>query len=181
MKVIDTKIPEIKILEPKIFSDNRGFFLESYNQKAFSDLGINVNFVQDNHSFSTQGVLRGLHYQSRRPQGKLVRVVHGEVYDVVVDMRNSAPTFGQWIGVTLSAQNKRLLWVPPGFAHGFLVISPEADFLYKTTDFYDPSSEHCLRWDDPDLAIAWPLPPNQIQQSPKDSQGKFFSEAVTFV
>jgi dTDP-4-dehydrorhamnose 3,5-epimerase len=180
MQVIETSISDVKILEPKVFGDDRGFFFESYNQRSLAEkIGIHDQFVQDNHSRSVQGVLRGLHYQIRNPQGKLVRVVHGEAFDVAVDMRKSSKTFGNWVGTILSGQNKKMLWIPPGFAHGFLVLSSEADFLYKTTDFYDPSSEHCLLWNDPDIGIKWPL---NIQPtlSGKDSNGKLFKEAVTF-
>lgn len=180
MNIISTAIPDVKILEPKVFGDDRGFFFESYNQRVISEqLKLDMAFVQDNHSFSRKGVLRGLHYQLSRPQGKLVRVVTGEAFDVAVDMRKNSPTFGKWVGVNLSAQNKRLLWVPPGFAHGFLTISPEADFLYKATDFYDPTSEYCVRWDDPDLAIVWPFQ-SGISLSDKDSRGKSFKEAPAF-
>jgi dTDP-4-dehydrorhamnose 3,5-epimerase len=180
MNVISTTIPDVKILEPKVYADERGFFFESYNQKVVAEkLGITDPFVQDNHSHSSQGVLRGLHYQIRQPQGKLVRVVTGEAFDVAVDMRKNSPTFGKWVGVILSAANKNMLWIPQGFAHGFLVLSSEADFLYKTTAFYDPSSEFCLRWDDPDLAIIWPITTTP-RLSPKDSQGKYFSEAPPF-
>lgn len=180
MNVIDTDIPDIKILEPKVFSDERGFFFESYNQKVLEDkLRTPFPFVQDNHSFSVKGVLRGLHYQTKKPQGKLLRVVSGEVFDVAVDMRKSSLTFGRWVGLHLSSSNRRMLWIPPGFAHGFLAISPSVDFLYKATDFYDPSSECCLRWDDPDLKIAWPVM-NSMIISPKDSQGKYFHEAIYF-
>lgn len=180
MNVMSTAIPDVKILEPKVYADDRGFFFESYNQKVIAEiLGLHDPFIQDNHSHSAQGILRGLHYQIAHPQGKLVRVATGEVFDVAVDMRKSSPTFGQWVGIHLSAQNKKMAWIPPGFAHGFLTLSPQTDFLYKTTEFYDPHSEHCLRWDDPDLAIAWPLtiPPNL---SPKDRQGKSFREATAF-
>lgn len=180
MNIIETAIPEVKIIEPKVFSDDRGFFFESFNQNVFTEkLGIDLLFVQDNHSHSIKGVLRGLHYQINHPQGKLVRVTSGEAFDVAVDLRESSPTFGKWVGEYLSAKNKRMLWVPPGFAHGFLVTSSEADFLYKTTNFYDPASECCVRWDDPDLAIKWPLigTPNL---SIKDSKGKLFKEAPLF-
>jgi dTDP-4-dehydrorhamnose 3,5-epimerase len=178
MIVHDTLIPDVKILEPKVFSDNRGFFLESYNQKMISEkLALNLNFAQDNHSNSLYGVLRGLHYQLKAPQGKLVRVVTGEVIDVALDIRKNSPTLGRWVKVHLSAENKRMLWVPPGFAHGFLVISKEADFLYKTTSFYDPSSEYCIRWNDPDLAIDWSLNGIEPILSLKDSQGKLFKDA----
>lgn len=158
MKVIETTIPGVLILEPKVFGDERGFFLESWNRRTFSALGIDSEFVQDNHSRSQRGVLRGLHYQIRQPQGKLVRVVSGEVFDVAVDLRKSSPTFGQWTGVTLSADNKRLFWIPPGCAHGFLTLSETADFLYKATDYYAPEHERALLWNDPELAIDWPLP-----------------------
>lgn len=180
MHIIPTEIPDVKIIEPKVFGDDRGFFYESYNQRVISEkLGIQDTFVQDNHSKSSQGVLRGLHYQIRNVQGKLVRVTFGEVYDVAVDLRQSSPTFGKWVGLSLSAQNKRMLWVPPGFAHGFLVLSPTAEFLYKTTDFYDPSSEYCLRWDDPELAIKWPIEVTP-SLSAKDSLGKSFRETPKF-
>jgi dTDP-4-dehydrorhamnose 3,5-epimerase len=180
MKVIETAIPEVLIIEPKVFGDDRGFFYESFNEKAFAeDAGIRERFVQDNHSRSTKGVLRGLHYQLNKTQGKLVRVCLGEVFDVAVDIRKNSPTFGNWVGVTLSAENKRMLWVPRGFAHGFLVVSDVAEFLYKTTDFYDPSSEKCISWKDPDLAITWPkgITPSL---SAKDGQGVFFREAEVF-
>lgn len=158
MNVIDTAIPEIKILEPKVFGDARGFFYESFNERAFKDAtGADVTFVQDNHSKSVRGVLRGLHYQIQQAQGKLVRTVLGEVFDVVVDLRRSSPTFGKHVAVRLSAENKRMLWVPVGFAHGFIVTSPEAEFLYKTTDYYAPQHDRSLRWDDPALGIVWPL------------------------
>jgi dTDP-4-dehydrorhamnose 3,5-epimerase len=157
MKVTPTAIPEVLIIEPKVFGDARGFFFESFNQKIFNDaIGLNLNFVQDNHSRSVKGVLRGLHYQIQQPQGKLVRVVRGAVFDVAVDIRKSSPTFGNWVGVELTEDNHKQLWVPPGFAHGFLVTSDSADFLYKTTDYYSPENERCIRWDDPDLAISWP-------------------------
>jgi dTDP-4-dehydrorhamnose 3,5-epimerase len=157
MKVIETAVKDALILEPRVFGDERGFFMESWNQRSFSALGLNANFVQDNHSRSQKGVLRGLHYQIKQPQGKLVRVVSGEVYDVAVDLRKSSPTFGRWVGVLLSAENKRMFWVPPGFAHGFLVLSGSADFLYKATEYYAPEHERSLLWNDPDLAIDWPL------------------------
>lgn len=180
MQVISTEIPDVKILQPKVFSDDRGFFLESFNEKIINDLlGIKGSFVQDNHSHSVQGVLRGLHYQLHRPQGKLVRVVTGEVFDVAVDLRQSSPTFKKWVGIHLSAKNKQLLWVPPGFAHGFLVLSDAADFLYKTTEFYDPTSEHCIHWSDAELAITWPYR-NPPLLSPKDSRGISLKEAPLF-
>ncbi len=159
MHVIPTAIPEVLVIEPKVFGDARGFFFESYNRKAFHEAtGLDVDFVQDNHSRSAQGVLRGLHYQIQQPQGKLVRVVAGAVFDVAVDIRRSSPSFGQWVGMELSAENKKMLWVPPGFAHGFLVLSDGTEFLYKTTDYYAPSSERAIAWDDPQIGIAWPLP-----------------------
>jgi dTDP-4-dehydrorhamnose 3,5-epimerase len=171
MRAIPTSIPDVLVLEPKVFGDERGFFFESYNENVFSEVtGVKARFVQDNHSRSVRHVLRGLHYQIRQPQGKLVRVVHGEVFDVAVDIRKGAATRGQWVGEILSAENKRQMWIPPGFAHGFLVLSETAEFLYKTTDFYAPEYERCIAWDDPDLAIEWPLegPP---QLSAKDRQG----------
>lgn len=180
MKAIPTEIPDVLILEPRIFGDERGFFFESYNATRFRELtGFNGEFVQDNHSRSAQGVLRGLHYQIRQPQGKLVRVVAGEVYDVAVDLRRSSPTFGQWIGVTLSAENKRQLWIPAGFAHGFYVVSEMAEFLYKTTDYYAPEHERTLRWNDPQLGIDWPLA-SEPTLSTKDQHGIPFSSAEYF-
>jgi len=158
MKVIKTKIPEVLIIEPTVFGDERGFFMESWNQKAFNEaVGREVNFVQDNHSRSSMGVLRGLHYQIKKPQGKLVRVVNGEIFDVVVDIRTGSKTCGKWVGEILSAENQRQLWVPEGFAHGFLVLSETAEFLYKTTDYYAPEYERFIRWDDPYFNIDWPL------------------------
>ena len=159
MKITATSLPEVLILEPELFGDSRGFFMESYNRRAFNEaVGHDVEFVQDNHSRSTQGVLRGLHYQlPPHAQGKLVRVVQGAVFDVAVDVRRGSPTFGKWDGVELSAENHRQLWIPPGFAHGFLVLSAVADFLYKTTDYYSPADERAMRWDDPDIGIRWPL------------------------
>lgn len=158
MNVIPTSIPDVLILEPKVFGDSRGFFFESYNEKTFREAtGITAYFVQDNHSRSARGVLRGLHYQVEQPQGKLVRCTQGEVFDVAVDIRRDSPTFGQWVGEILSEENKRLMWIPPGLAHGFLVLSDSADFLYKTTEYYAPQHERAILWNDPDLAIAWPL------------------------
>lgn len=180
MHIIQTAIPEVLILEPKVFGDERGFFFESFNARAFSEAtGLNPNFVQDNHSRSQQGVLRGLHYQVEQAQGKLVRVTAGEVYDVAVDLRRQSPTFGQWVGAHLSADNKRQMWVPEGFAHGFLVLSEFAEFLYKTTDYYAPAHERCIRWDDPKLAIAWPLQ-GEPKLSAKDQQGLSFDAADMF-
>ncbi len=157
MQVVATAIPDLKILEPKVFGDARGFFLESWNRRTFRDAGLDAEFVQDNHSRSGVGVLRGLHYQVVKPQGKLVRVVAGEVFDVAVDLRKRSPTFARAVGVRLSSQNQRMLWIPPGFAHGFLVLSESADFLYKTTDYWVPEHERTLLWSDPALAIPWPL------------------------
>lgn len=180
MNIIPTTIPDVKILEPRIFGDERGFFFESYNQRAFEEFGISLPFVQDNHSKSVRGVLRGLHYQLKKPQGKLVRVVNGEAFDVAVDLRKSSPTYGKWVGVILSSQNKKMLWIPPGFAHGFLTLSHEADFLYKTTDFYDPTSEFTIRWDDPELSIQWPKEVTPML-SHKDAKGLYFQEATPFI
>jgi len=157
MKATPSALPDVLIVEPRVFGDERGFFFESYNRRAFADAGIDAEFVQDNHSRSRRGVLRGLHYQIERAQGKLVRVTEGEVFDVAVDIRRSSPTFAHYVGITLSAQNKRMLWIPPGFAHGFLVVSDSADFLYKTTDYWYPEHERTLLWNDPALGIDWPL------------------------
>lgn len=180
MKIVETVIPDVLIIEPKVFGDERGFFYESFNEKALAEhAGINERFVQDNHSRSAKGVLRGLHYQLNQTQGKLVRVTLGEVYDVAVDIRKSSPTFGKWVGVILSAANKRMLWIPKGFAHGFLVVSDFAEFLYKTTDFYDPSSEESIRWDDPMLGITWPEGMTPCL-SAKDGKGKSFADAEVF-
>lgn len=159
MLVTPMALPDVLLLEPKVFGDTRGFFFESYNRKAFQQAtGLDVDFVQDNHSRSAQGVLRGLHYQIQQPQGKLVRVTTGAVFDVAVDIRASSPTFGQWVGEELSAANQKILWVPPGFAHGFLVLSESAEFLYKTTDYYAPAFERAIAWNDPQIGIVWPLP-----------------------
>jgi dTDP-4-dehydrorhamnose 3,5-epimerase len=180
MKVIQTEIPDVVIIEPQVFGDERGFFFESYNQKTLLEkAGITEYFVQDNHSRSAKNVLRGLHYQIQQPQGKLVRVVVGAVFDVSVDLRKSSKTFGQWVGVHLSAENKQQLWIPPGFAHGFLVLSEYAEFLYKTTDFYAPESERSILWNDPDLGIAWPLQEEPIL-SGKDKAGKLLRDAEVF-
>ena len=181
MNVIRTAIPEVVIIEPKVFGDARGFFLESFNQKAFNEAtGTNHPFVQDNHSRSAQGVLRGLHYQIQQPQGKLVRVVRGAVIDVAVDIRKSSPTFGQWVAEELSEDNHRQLWVPPGFAHGFVVLSEMAEFLYKTTDYYAPAHERCIAWNDPTLAIDWKLDGRQPLLSAKDAQGLPLAQAELF-
>ncbi len=180
MKITPTKIPDVLIIEPKVFGDERGFFFESFNKKVFAEAtGVTAEFVQDNHSKSAQGVLRGLHYQIKQAQGKLVRVCSGEVLDVAVDIRKSSATLGQWVGVTLSAENKRQLWVPPGFAHGFIVLSETAEFLYKTTDYYAPDYERCIHWDDADLAIDWQYADEPLV-SEKDSQGTSFKNADFF-
>lgn len=180
MNIIKTRIPEVIIFEPKVFGDERGFFFESFNQKAFFEAtNLDVNFVQDNHSKSAKNVLRGMHYQIEQAQGKLVRVTQGEVFDVAVDLRATSPTFGQWEGTILSAENKRQMWIPPGFAHGFLVLSDTAEFLYKTTDFYAPQFECCLKWDDPEVGIKWPLQGMPIL-SAKDSQGLSLQAAKKF-
>ena len=181
MKIIDTSIPDVKILEPSVFGDNRGFFLESYNRQRFNQaVGAEIDFVQDNHSKSGRGVLRGLHYQVKQPQGKLVRVVSGEVFDVVVDIRKSSPTFGKWVGCILSAENFRQMWVPEGFAHGFLVLADDTGFLYKTTDYYAPEHERTIQWNDPELNIDWPLDGIEPKLSGKDRVGTSFSDAETF-
>jgi len=180
MQVVKTAIPEVLILEPQVFGDERGFFFESFNQHRFASLtGVNADFVQDNHSKSAANVLRGLHYQIQQPQGKLVRVVAGEVFDVAVDLRRKSATFGKWVGVVLSAENKRQLWVPPGFAHGFLVLKEGTEFLYKTTDYYAPQHERCIRWDDPAIGIEWPLLEAPVL-SAKDQQGLDLSKAEVF-
>ena len=180
MKAVSTNIPDVLIIEPNVFGDDRGFFFESFNNRVFANfVGREINFVQDNHSRSTQNVLRGLHYQIQHPQGKLVRVICGKVFDVAVDIRRSSPTFGMHVGVELSAENKRMLWIPEGFAHGFVVLSDSAEFLYKTTDYWHPEYERCIKWDDPTLQIDW-----QTSMSPllsgKDAQGKHLTEAELF-
>lgn len=180
MKVVPTELPGVLILEPKVFGDERGFFYESFNARDFKqDTGIEADFVQDNHSRSQKGVLRGLHYQLEQAQGKLVRVTAGEVLDVAVDIRRSSPTFGRWASVLLSAENNRQLWIPQGFAHGFLVLSDYAEFLYKTTDYYQPRVERCIRWNDPDLAIDWQLT-DIPKLSEKDQNGRSLNEAELF-
>ncbi|MHB1375295.1 MAG: dTDP-4-dehydrorhamnose 3,5-epimerase [Thauera sp.] len=172
MKATPTALPEVLVLEPKVFGDARGFFLESWNAHSFRELtGLDVDFVQDNHSRSARGVLRGLHYQLQQPQGKLVRVVRGRVFDVAVDVRRASPRFGQWVGVELGEDDHRQLWIPPGFAHGFLVLSESADFLYKTTDYYAPQHERCIAWNDPQIGIDWPLQGAAPLLSGKDAQG----------
>jgi len=194
MQVIPTAIPDVLILEPKVFGDDRGFFYESFNQQNFQNLtGLDVPFVQDNHSKSSKNVLRGLHYQIQQPQGKLVRVIAGEVFDVAVDLRRNSSTFGHWVGITLSVENKRQLWIPPGFGHGFLVMQDNTEFLYKTTDYYALQHERCIRWDDPTLGIEWPLsdannldpaqslPPSTSPiLSSKDKLGASFNDAELF-
>jgi dTDP-4-dehydrorhamnose 3,5-epimerase len=180
VNVIPTSIPDLLIIEPKVFGDERGFFFESFNQKKFLELtGLNLDFVQDNHSRSAKNVLRGLHYQVKQPQGKLVRVVQGAVFDVALDIRRSSPTFGQHVGVELSSDNKRMLWIPPGFAHGFMTLSENAEFLYKTTDYWAPEFERSIAWNDPALGIAWPLD-GEPALSKKDQQGVLLAEAECF-
>ena len=179
MNITDTKIPAVKLIEPKVFGDERGFFMETWNEKAFREAGINETFVQDNHSRSVKNTLRGLHYQIKQPQGKLVRVTRGEVFDVAVDLRTNSPTFGQWVGEYLSEENKRMLWVPPGFAHGFLVTSETADFQYKCTDFYAPEYERSIIWSDPEIGVQWGgLTTDQLLLSGKDSEAMSLEAAT---
>lgn len=181
MEFIPLSIPDIVLIQPRVHGDERGFFMETYHQVRFAEAGITDHFVQDNHSRSVQGTLRGLHYQILRPQGKLVRVIQGEVFDVAVDLRRSSPAFGQWVGAYLSAENKHQLWIPPGFAHGFYVISETADFVYKCTDLYAPQHERCIRWDDAGLAIDWPLLAGRKPQiSVKDANGSDWADAEYF-
>lgn len=179
MQLIPTKLSEVLLIEPKVFGDARGFFFESYNQRQMDGLGLDAEFVQDNHSRSANNVLRGLHYQINHPQGKLVRVIAGEVFDVAVDIRRSSPTFGQWVGQVLSAENRRMMWVPPGFAHGFCVTTDFAEFLYKTTDYWYPEHERCLLWNDPDLAIPWPLRGEPVLAA-KDRLGALLRDAEVY-
>ncbi len=179
MNIIPTKIPDVLVLEPKVFGDERGFFYESYNRRAMTEAGIPDDFVQDNHSRSAKGVLRGLHYQIQNTQGKLVRVISGSVYDVAVDLRKSSPTFGKWVGVELSAENKRMAWIPKGFAHGFVVTSDTAEFLYKTTDYWAPQFERSLLWNDPALGIAWPLE-SEPTIAAKDAAGLPLAQCEVF-
>ena len=180
MKILETAIPDVKIIVPKLLGDSRGFFQESYNKKDFANiLGNGVEFVQDNHSRSAKNVLRGLHYQMEHTQGKLIRVTAGEIFDVAVDLRKSSPTFGKWIGQRLNSQNHYILWIPPGFAHGFLVLSEMADVLYKTTDYYDPDSDRCLLWNDPEVAIQWPIKGQPLLSS-KDQEGTRLKDAEVF-
>lgn len=181
MKIILTQLPDVLLLEPLIHGDERGFFFESFNQRQFlQDTGLKLDFVQDNHSKSSKGTLRGLHYQIQQAQGKLVRVIAGEVFDVAVDIRRSSPTFGQWVGERLSAENKRQMWVPPGYAHGFLVLSESAEFIYKTTDFYAPEHEHCISWNDTELGIKWPEIDTTLKLSAKDQNGLSLAEAPLY-
>ena len=182
MKVTESALPDVLIIEPRVFGDERGFFYESFNARAFEEAtGVKAQFVQDNHSRSQKGVLRGLHYQIENPQGKLVRVTAGEVLDIAVDIRRGSKHFGQWFGLKLSAENAKQLWIPPGFAHGFVVLSDAAEFLYKTTDYYTPSAERCIRWDDPQLAIDWQFDPaHPPTLSAKDQVGKRLDEAELF-
>jgi dTDP-4-dehydrorhamnose 3,5-epimerase len=181
MNIVPTRLPDVLMIEPRVFGDARGFFYESWNEQAFAQAGLKMRFVQDNHSLSSQGTLRGLHYQLAHTQGKLVRVTAGEVFDVAVDLRRSSAHFGQWVGVTLSAQNKRMLWVPEGFAHGFYVTSPTAEFQYKCTDVYDPSSERTLAWNDPQVGIQWPLVDGIAPLlSAKDREGSNLASAEVF-
>lgn len=181
MKVTHCAIADVLLIEPKVFGDDRGFFFESFNQRAFREAsGLTVDFVQDNHSKSARNVLRGLHYQIKQPQGKLVRVVAGEVFDVAVDIRRSSPTFGRWVGEILSADNKKQLWLPPGMAHGFVVLSESAEFLYKTTDYWVPEHERCIAWNDSTLAIAWPALTGAPLLSGKDANGQLFLQAEVF-
>lgn len=181
MKISPTAIPDVLVLEPRVFKDARGFFFESFNAAVFRDAtGLDVEFVQDNHSRSDRGVLRGLHFQIEQPQGKLVRVTAGAIFDVAVDLRSGSATFGRWVGVELSADNFRQIWVPPGFAHGFLVLSASADVLYKTTDYYAPAHERCLRWDDPQVGVAWPLQGGRPVLSAKDLAGVSLDQVERF-
>lgn len=180
MNVVETELPGVLVLEPKVFGDARGFFLESWNRQVMADKGLDMDFVQDNHSRSARGVLRGLHYQLENSQGKLVRVTQGAVFDVAVDIRRSSPHFGKWVGVELSAENHRMLWIPPGFAHGFLVLSETADFLYKCTSLYHPPSDRSLRWNDPEIAIAWPSVEGAPLLSPKDEAAPLLADAEVF-
>lgn len=180
MKLIPTELPEVVIIEPRVFGDGRGFFLESWNDAAFRDAGLPASFVQDNHSRSAKGVLRGLHFQNPSPQGKLVRVTRGAVFDVAVDLRRHSENFGKWVGVELSADNHRMLWVPEGFAHGFLTLEDDTDFLYKCTSPYAPDAEHTLAWDDPDVAIDWPLGDLDPVISEKDARGQALADVMAF-
>ncbi len=182
MKYTKLNIPDVILIEPQVFGDERGFFMETWREDEFKSSVADLSFVQDNHSKSSKGILRGLHYQIRHAQGKLVRVTQGVVFDVAVDLRKSSPDFGKWAGITLSSENKSMLWVPPGFAHGFYVLSDEAEFIYKCTDYYAPEYEHSIKWNDPTLAIDWPvIPGTEPQLSPKDEAGIFFESAETYL
>ncbi len=181
MQVTACEIDGPLIIEPQVFGDERGFFMESWSAAKFAEAGLDLDFVQDNHSRSQKGVLRGMHFQNPGPQGKLVRVLSGAVFDVAVDLRRSSPTFGKWVGVELSVENKRMFWVPHGFAHGFLTLEDDTDFLYKCDAPYAPQNEHCLAWDDPDVGIAWPLDGLDVQLSAKDREGKALAEVEAFV
>jgi len=180
LKITPTQVPDILLIEPKIFQDERGFFYESYQRQKYREIGIDLEFVQDNHSKSLQNTLRGLHYQIRQSQGKLIRVIAGEIYDVAVDIRRNSPTFGVWVGDYLSADNKKMLWIPPGFAHGFYVTSPEAEVIYKATDYYAPQWERTIVWNDPAIAIKWPFQNASPILSDKDKTGKKLAEAEVF-
>lgn len=180
MKVVATAIPDLLVIEPRVFGDDRGFFMETWNAATFAEAGLDLAFVQDNHSRSARGVLRGLHYQLTQPQGKLVRVTAGRAFDVAVDLRRSSPSFGQWAGVELSAENKRMFWIPPGFAHGFLSLEDGTDFLYKCTALYAPADERCVAWNDPAIGVDWPLDGLSPQLSAKDLEGRQLAEAETY-
>ena len=180
MHFIPTAIPEVIVIEPKVFEDERGFFLESFQKQKFASAGIDAEFVQDNHSKSGRGILRGLHYQIKQPQGKLIRVIAGEIFDVAVNLRRHSPTFGKWVGDYLSAENKKMLWIPPGFAHGFYVSGPQAEVLYKATDYYAPEWERTILWNDPTININWPLQNELPSLSPKDKAGKLLADAEVF-
>jgi dTDP-4-dehydrorhamnose 3,5-epimerase len=181
MKFIETPLQDVYLIEPTVFGDQRGFFMETWNIETFREAGFDLNFVQDNHSRSVRGILRGLHFQTEQTQGKLVRVISGEVFDVAVDLRTHSPTLGQWFGVSLSAENQKMLWVPPGFAHGFYVTSESADFVYKCTDLYHPASEQTLAWDDPTVGVQWPVPAGETPQiSTKDSEGLNWGDTPRF-
>ena len=181
MEFIPTRLPEVVLIKPKVFGDERGFFLESWQQKKFADAGIHADFVQDNHSHSSQWILRGMHYQIQNTQGKLVRVSRGAVYDVAIDVRRSSPRFGEWVGVELSDVNHQMMWIPPGFAHGFLTLTEKVDFMYKCTELYSPQYERCIRWDDPDVGIQWPLPVGVSPQlAARDAQAPGIRNAEVF-
>jgi len=181
MRVIETSLADVRILEPKVFGDDRGHFMETWNVRTFAELGLEIDFVQDNQSRSARGVLRGIHYQLHRPQGKLVRVVTGRVFDVAIDLRRSSPTLGKWVGVELSGENRRMLWIPPGFGHAFLALEHDTTFLYKCTEFYAPDDERCIRWDDPEIGIDWPQMHGTLPMlSQKDLQGHLLADAEIY-